>query len=109
MGRLGMAFYLRHAGLNGSIKRDATGHLVEANQFPGVGGVVVDRGDIAVEADLDVRVTLAADCAGDTDPIAPDNRAGCAQALDRGSPAQALLTGQIPRGGSRVAVGATGS
>src|SRR5262249_30879606 len=78
---------LRDALVGGAGPEDRARLAVEADHLPGVLADVVDRGDVAVVADAELRVGLAAvDRGRDEHTVAPHDRARVAQAGDRRLP-----------------------
>src|SRR5205823_515815 len=94
---LQMPLDLRHPLVGRPRPEDVAGVAVEAEHLPGVFAGVVDGADVAVVADADLRVRLAAaDRRGDEHPVAPDDRAGVAEAGDRRLPADAVAGLAVP-------------
>src|SRR6266545_3919444 len=73
--------------------------------LPGVHRVVLDRLDVAVEADLQLRVRPGPDRSGHADEVAPDHGARVAEAGNRRRPADVLAGIRVPAQGRRVALG----
>src|SRR6185503_2471326 len=83
----------------GLVPEDLSGLLVERDDRPALLAVVVRRIAGAVEADFERRLAVQADAGRDEEPVAPDDRAGVAEAREGGLPADAL-----ERPGGRIRV-----
>src|SRR5688572_12285092 len=93
MRRLGMPLDDRHAGLRNPLPALLAGLLVEAGDDELVRSLIEHRADVAVEADLQLRIGCAADRAGGADLIAPHDRARVAEPGHRHAPLQRRLVG----------------
>src|SRR5262249_731796 len=96
---------LRHALVGRPRPEDRARVAVQAKHLPGVLRRVVDGSNVAVVADADLRVLVAADGRGEEDAVAPDDGAGVAQPGDRRLPADVLPLLEVPADGRLLAVG----
>ncbi len=106
--RLGVPLHLRHALVDALMPFDGTGLLVERVDPPFVRRVVLDRRDVAVEADLQIRVRLAADGRGDEHVVPPDDRTRQAEAGDFGAPGDVGPLRRVPGDGHAESFGDAG-
>ena len=103
MARLGVAFHLRDAFMSDRVPHDPARGLVERHEAPLVRLRLLDRFDVAVEADLELgRPGLHR--RGDVHPVALDDGRSMSEPRDRRLPTDVLAGRDIPvrrqRGGS---------
>ena len=98
---------LRHRLEHGLLPLDLAGLLVERVDPPLVLGVVLRPADVAVEADLQAGVLLAADRRRDEDVVAPDDRAREAEAGDVRLPGDVRAAADVPRRSAALKPSAT--
>ena len=72
--------------MGGAFPDDAAGFTVEAEELPGLFGVVVGGVAGAVEADFERGVAFGADGGGDIETVVPEDGTGVAEAGDVGAP-----------------------
>src|SRR5205085_9863683 len=87
---LGMALDRRDTLERIPLPQDLARLLVEADNLVGVHRLVFNRGDVAIEPDLEV-VALLADRGGDKDPVTTDHRAGVSDSGNRRLPTDIRL------------------
>ena len=100
----GMPLDDRHARLGDALPPRLAGALVEAGDDELVLGLIEHRADVAVEADLELRIRRAADRARRADVVAPHHRARVAKARHRHAPLHQLRLGHAPLQRQRLRV-----
>src|SRR5690349_10985836 len=94
MGRLGVPLHTRHSAMPFLVPKDLSGVLIERQNSPDLGTVVVRGTNIAVESDFEIP--LPTGHGGEIDTILPNDRRGMCQSRNFGAPGDVLTTFEIP-------------
>src|SRR5262249_3539346 len=105
LGGLGVPLDLRDSLVRRPLPHDAPGLPVQAVDLPLVDGIVGHGRDVALQAYLELGLLLAADGAGDEDPVSPDDRAGVPETRNGSFPPDVAGLLDVPGGRRRVSLG----
>ena len=84
VGRLGVPLDAWHASVQSPFPQYLTGVLAETVEFPDMNGVILDRGNVTIEANPQTGIRHTTDRGHHVNRIATNNRAGVPQTRDLG-------------------------